>query len=202
MRHPLLACALLTLPLSAFADGFSYTYADARYGFSDSDATTAQSSGAVLSGSLALPELYGVSSLYVLGNFRYLETESFSDGTNSGKLTAMDADLRLGTHYALTPGLNLLGNAGLAFANTEGKGGFSSYSDDDFSYIIELGLRAQVIENLELAVAYDFTAIRNDTTGSFSADLEYKITPQISVVGGAQYASNSDAYTVGARYNF
>ena len=31
MRHPLLAAALLALPLSALADGFSYTYADARY---------------------------------------------------------------------------------------------------------------------------------------------------------------------------
>ncbi|MDP3858054.1 MAG: outer membrane beta-barrel protein [Stagnimonas sp.] len=202
MRHPLLAGLLLALPLSAVADGFSYTYADARYGFSDADATTAQAAGPVLSGALALPELYGISSLYLLGGLSYLETDNYSDGGVSGKLAALDAGLRLGTHHALTPGLDLFGNAGLAYANTEGKGGFSGYSDDDLSYLIELGLRAQLIERLELAIGYDFTGLRNDTTGSFSTGLEYRITPHISVVGAAEYASHADGYTVGGRYNF
>lgn len=202
MRHPLLAVALMALPLSAFAEGFSYTYVDARYGFSDADASSAQLNGPVLSGSVALPELLGVSSLYVLGDFSYLETDDFTSGGSTGSLSYIDAALRLGSHHALTDGLDLVGSAGVAFANTEGKGGFSDFSDDDISYLIGLGLRAQVIDRLELSVGYDFTAVRSDTRGSFGAGLEYRITPQISVAAAADYASDSDSYSVGVRYNF
>lgn len=202
MRHPLLAAALLALPLSAVADGFSYTYADARYAFSDSDAVSAQFDGPVLSGSYALPsDLAGVAGLYLSGGGSFRQSDTFSDGTASGEVQGWEANLRIGAHHALTPTLDVLVNGGAAFAKIKGKGGFDGFDDDEVSYVVAAGLRAKVIAGLELGAGYEYSGLF-DADGSFNLGAEYRFTPNLSAVADARYAGSADQYTVGARYNF
>ena len=202
MRHPLLAAALLALPLSALADGFSYTYADARYAFSDSDAVSVQFDGPALSGAYALPDdLVGFPGLYVSGGFAFQQSDTFSDGTSSGEAQGWSGNLRIGAHHALTPTLDVLANAGAAYGKIKGKGGFSGFSDDEVSYVVAGGLRAQVIAGLELEAGYEYSGLF-DADASFLVGAEYRFTPNFSAVADARYAGSADQYSVGGRYNF
>lgn len=202
MRHPLLASALLALPLSALADGFSYTYADARYAFSDSDAVSAQFDGPALSGAWALPDdLVGFPGLYLSGGGSFRQSDTFTEGTQSGEIQGWEANARLGAHHAVTPGLDVLANAGAAFGKIKGKGDFDGFDDDEVSYVVAAGLRAKVIAGLELDAGYEYSGLF-DADGSFVLGAEYRFTQNLSAVADARYAGGADQYAIGARYNF
>lgn len=206
MRRTLLAAALLAAPAAAIADGFSYTYLDARYFSSDSDALSINQQGGTLSGSLALGPYFFVA---LDGSFS--ETEEFTafPGTvfaATGKFEIVSAALRGGAHYALTPALDIVGSAGVLFSEISAKGDFDSgddeSSEDDTGYVIDAGLRMMVIPQVEVGAFFNYQSLFDDTASGFTLDAQYHITDNWSAAIAASNAKASDFYNVGVRYRF
>lgn len=203
-RHLFLASALAAATLPAFADetvimpsAFSYTYADLRYFGTDSDAYSVNQQGGVLAGS------YGfLKNFYVTGDALYGQSKHFSANGVKGHFETETGSLRLGAHYALTPILDVLANAGAVYGHLKGHGGFKNVSDDNTGYIGEVGLRMAPLPKVEIAGYYDYQHLfKNDST-TFTGELQYHVTPRISVIGAAAYGKSADVYTIGGRYSF
>lgn len=196
MRHvtlaALAAAALFAAP-AAMAEGFSYTYLDARYFSSDSDAQSTNLMGGSLSGSFALTD-----SFFVAGDYSYGQLDD-RPGSSDGNV--MTGTLRLGAHYAITPVLDVVASAGGLYVQVDA-GGNNSQTEDDSGYVVQAGLRLALVENLEIGVGYDYQGVSDETEGAFVIDAEYRFTPNWSVVGAARNADAYDFYNVGARYNF
>jgi opacity protein-like surface antigen len=203
-RNLLIACTLAAAALPAMADeisipahAFSYTYADARYFSTDSDAFSINQSGGALSGSYAIGQRFFVS-----GDALYGESKNFSSGTANGKFQTITATLRGGAHYPLTPILDVLANAGVLYGDVKGKGDYSSLKDNDTGYIAEAGLRIALIPKLEVAAYYDYQDLFKQSSTTFTAELQYHVTPHIAAIASAANGKSTDVYTVGGRYNF
>lgn len=196
MRHATLAAlaaaALFAAP-AAMAEGFSYTYLDARYFSSDSDAQSTNLMGGSLSGSFALTDSFFVAADYSYGQL--------DDRPGSSDGNVMTGALRLGAHYAITPVLDVVASAGGLYAQVD-SGGNNSQTEDDSGYVVQAGLRLALVENLEIGAGYDYQGVSDETEGAFYVDAEYRFTPNWSVVGAARNADAYDFYNVGARYNF
>lgn len=202
--HLLLASTVAAVTLPALADetvvmpsAFSYTYADLRYFATDSDAYSVNQQGGVLSGS------YGfLKNFYVTGNALYGQSKHFTSNGVKGHFETETGSLRLGAHYALTPILDVLANVGAVYGRLEGHGGFKNTHDDDTGAIGEVGLRMMPLPKVELAGYYDYQHLfKNDST-TFTGELQYHVTPSISVVGAAAYGKSADIYSIGGRYSF
>lgn len=202
MHRTLLAAALIAAPAAMMAEGFSYTYAEGRYFSSDSDALSINQQGGTLSGSLALGPVFFVA---LDGSFS--ETEEFTvlPGTAfaaTGKIETTGAALRGGAHYALTPVLDIVGSAGVLFADVSGKGDFKDSSDDDTGYVVDAGLRMMVIPQVEVGAFFNYQSLFDSEASGFTLDAQYHITENWSAVVAASNAKSSDFYNAGVRYRF
>ena len=129
MRHATLAAlaaaALFAAP-AAMAEGFSYTYLDARYFSSDSDAQNTNLMGGSLSGSFALTD-----SFFVAGDYSYGQLDD-RPGSSDGNV--MTGTLRLGAHYAITPVLDVVASAGGVYVQVDAGGNNSQTEDDAYDF--------------------------------------------------------------------
>ena len=196
MRHALVAAALLVAPAAVMAEGFSYTYLDARYYSTDSDAVTVNQNGGVLTGSLALTPV-----LYVVGSGSYGQSESATIAGQTGTIDTIAGSARVGAHHAITEVMDVFGNAGVLYQQLKGNGGFDD-NEDDVGYIGQVGLRVALVPKVELTGFYGYQEIFNETNGGFTGELQYHATENWSAIASANSSSSTDVYTVGARYRF
>lgn len=196
MRHALIAAALLAAPAAALAEGFSYSYLDARYFSTDSDAVSVNQNGGVVTGSLALNPVF-----YVIGNGSYGQSEDFTSGGLTGSVDILTGSARFGAHHALTEALDVFANAGVLYQERKGNGGFSG-KDDDVGYIGQVGFRVALVPVVELGAFYGYQDLFNTTSGSFTADLQYLATDHWSGIASANSSRGIDVYTFGVRYRF
>lgn len=203
MRHTLLSLALLAAPAVVLADGFSYNYADVRYFHSEADSNGVNQQGAALSGA------YGFgSSFFVQGNAAYGFSDSFSDGTTTGKFSSQSVSVSGGAHYPVTPVLDVLADVGVLYSRVSGEDGFKGNSKDDTGGIAEAGLRLALLSQLEAGAFYSygrtFDLVDGDykNAGAFKFDLQYHFTPGWSAVAAAQNGKAATTYSIGARYHF
>jgi len=196
MRHALIAAALLVAPAAVMAEGFSYTYLDARYYSTDSDAITVNQNGGVLTGSLALTPV-----LYVVGNASYGQSEDVTIAGVTGSFDAVAGSARIGAHHPLTEVLDVFANVGALYQEVKGNGGFDG-KEDDVGYIGQVGLRLAVVPQVELTAFYGYQDIFDESNGGFTGELQYHATENWSAIASANSSSSTDVYTVGARYRF
>lgn len=196
MRHALVAAALLVAPAAVMAEGFSYTYLDARYYSTDSDAITVNQNGGVLTGSLALTPV-----LYVVGSGSYGQSEDATVNGVTGSFDALAGSARLGAHHAITETLDVFGNAGVLYQELKGNGGFNG-KEDDVGYLGQVGLRLAVVPQVELTAFYGYQDIFDESNGGFTAELQYHATENWSAITSANSSSSTDIYTFGVRYRF
>jgi len=198
MRNALFlaAAALLAAP-AAMAEGLSYTYLDARYFSTDTDALNVNQQGGVLAGSFALDSIF-----YVTADGRYGKSEKVGSGATSGRFDTITSSVTAGAHYAVTPALDLFGEAGGLYSKLEGKGTFNGQDDDGFGYLVKTGLRLALIPRVELDVFGGYNEVLGDTDSYFAADLQYHFDEHFTLVGGTTNANRVDSYSIGARYRF
>ena len=189
MRNLLLAAALIGVPTAALADDLSYTYADARYFTTDSDALSINQQGAALAGSYAIDSTFFVAAD---ANFGY------SERFNNGHYKTIMATLRGGAHYPVTDGLDLVGTGGVLFADVSGNG----TDDNDIGYRADAGLRLALVPQVEMSAFYSYQSAFGNDASAFIGDLQYHVTENISAVASVTNGRNADVYTVGARYRF
>ena len=189
MRNVLLAAALIAAPMAAMADDLSYTYVDARYFTTDSDALSINQQGAALTGSFAIN-----STFFVAGNANYGYSERF----NNGHFKTITASLRGGAHYPVTDVLDVVGTGGVLFADVSGNGA----KDNDVGYRADAGLRLALVPQVEVGAFYSYQSIFSNETSAFIGDLQYHVTENISAVASATNGRNADVYSVGMRYRF
>ncbi|MDO9452452.1 MAG: outer membrane beta-barrel protein [Stagnimonas sp.] len=197
MRHALLAAALIAAPATVMAEGFSYSYLDARYFSTDTDAVSVNQQGGALSGSFALTPMF-----YVAADGSYGKSEKVAVGTATGSFETISGSARLGAHYPITEVLDVLANAGALYGEVKGKGAFNGESEDDIGYVGEVGLRLALIPKLEVGAFYNYQDIFSDSTSAFTAELQYHVVEKFTVVGSAVSGRNADVYTIGGRYHF
>ncbi|MES2886240.1 MAG: outer membrane beta-barrel protein [Pseudomonadota bacterium] len=197
MRHALLAAALITAPAAVMAEGISYTYVDARYFSTDSDALSTNQQGGTLSGSLALGDIF-----FVAADGSYGESEDITLAGVSGSFQTTAAALRLGVHHTLAPTLDIVASAGGLYGEVRGKDGFSGAKDDDTGYLVEAGLRLSLVPQVEVAALYNYADIFEETSSGFVGELQFHFTEHISAVASANFARSTDIYSFGARYRF
>ncbi len=198
MRNALFlaAAAMLAAP-AAMAEGLSYTYLDARYFSTDSDALNVNQQGGVLAGSFALSPIF-----YVTADGRYGKSEKVGSGSTSGRFDTITSSVTAGAHYAITSTLDLTGEAGGLYSKLEGKGSLNGQDDDGFGYLVKTGLRLALIPQVELNVYGVYNEVLGDADSYFAADLQYRFNEQLSLIGGTSNANRVDYYSIGARYHF
>ena len=197
MRHALLAAALIAAPAAAMAEGISYTYVDARYFSTDSDALSVNQHGGTLAASLALGPIF-----FIAADGQYGQSEKVTIAGASGRFDTIAASARIGAHHALAPTLDIIADVGALYAEFKGKGSFNGQDDDDIGYVAEAGLRLALIPQVEVGAFYAYQDVLDDSNSFFTADLQYHVLPNVSIVGSASNARSTDVYMVGARYRF
>ena len=197
MRNVLIIAALLAAPAAVMAEGISYTYVDARYFSTDSDALSADQQGAIISGSFALSPIF-----YVAGDGQFGQSERIAVGASSGRFDTISGSARIGAHHALTPTLDIIADGGMLYSEFKGKGAFNGQSDDDIGYTAQAGLRLALVPQVEVSAFYAYQDVLDSDNSFFTADLQYHFTDHVSLVGSATNARSVDFYTVGARYRF
>ena len=189
MRNVLLAAALIVAPAAALADDLSYTYADVRYFTTDADDLSINQQGGVLAGSYAID-----STFFVAGDASF----GYSDAFNNGHYKTVTAALRGGAHYPVTDVLDVVGSAGMLFADVSGNGA----KENDFGYRADAGLRLALAPQVEIGAFYSYQSIFSNDTSTFTGDLQYHVTENISAVASITNGRNADIYSIGARYRF
>ena len=197
MRHALLAAALIAAPAAVMAEGISYTYVDARYFSTDSDALSVNQQGGALAGSLAIGD-----NLFVATDGSFGKSEDITVGGVSGSFETTSASLRLGVHHTLAPTLDIVASAGGLYGEVKGKDGFSGAKDDDTGYLVEAGLRLSLVPRVEVAALYNYADLFEDTSSGFIGELQFHFTDHLSAVTSANFARSTDIYSFGARYRF
>lgn len=198
MRNALLlaVAASFASPI-AMAEGISYSYLDARYFSTDSDAVNANQSGGIIAGSLALGP-----NLYVAAEGQYREGDDVAVGTSSGSFDTIFASARLGAHYPITPVLDILLEGGALYGDEQGKGAFNGSDDSDVGYIAQSGLRLTLIPRIEVGVFGGYSDVLDSADSFIKFDLQFHVIPQLSLVASASNANRLDTYAFGARYHF
>ncbi len=197
MRNALFALALLSVPATVLADEISYTFLDARYFSTDSDAVSINQQGGSIAGSLALGDVF-----FVTADGSYGESDDITFGGMTGSFETTSASIRAGVHHTLAPTLDVVLNAGGLYGEAKGKGAFNGQKDDDTGYLIETGLRVALMPKVEVAAFYNYADLFDDTSSGFVGDVQFHITEHISAVASANFARSTDVYSFGARYRF
>ncbi len=182
--------------LAAAAKGPDYTYADARYLYTDG------TSGNDFTGNGAGVDIsFGATKMIFL-KFGY-QHDQFDVG---GITSDVDADTFLiggGAHFAVMKKLDLVGSA--SYIDTEYTNGIPSRGDD--GYLVSVGGRSLVTKSLELNAFVSFDSRRNPVNTDnhntiYSIGGVYKLTREFSMVAGISHGDLADQYGIGVRLGF
>lgn len=195
----LIAGALAALPLSALAQGLSYSYLEGGYTkatLEDGDANDFDFDGFSVAGSGKFTD-----NLFVFGDYRFLESDTRA-GTkadfNSGRVG-------LGFIVPVNERFHLNAGGGASFGKFEYKGTAAAATpddNDDTGYFLQGIARAQVLPALEINGGYRFEKIfdNNESTGLIGA--VFNFTPAFGAIGNYEFGDGTDRYTLGGRFSF
>ncbi|MGA9852491.1 MAG: outer membrane beta-barrel protein [Gammaproteobacteria bacterium] len=191
MKKLFIIAAALTIaaPLAANAAAPDYNYLDLSYSKTTTDGF-AGGKGYQFDGSYGFSENW-----FVAGGYGH---NSFNGGSLTGGFFTSDLTLTVGGHLALTDSVDLVGRVGYAEdhwkqgPSTNLFPGFTvSTSDSQDGYDLGVGIRAMVIDQLELNVFID-----HDNVGLLSHD--HNKSESVATVG-ALYSFTSN-FGLGASY--
>lgn len=195
----LIAGTMATLPLSSFAQALSYNYLEGGYTkatLEDGNANDFDFDGFTVAG-------FGrvASNLFVFGDYRYLESDTF----NGTQLNLNTGRLGLGLIAPISSqlDLNVGGGVSLLKYNYSGSGaGLTPSDSDDTGYFVQGLARAKVLPTLEINGGYRFEKIgdSNESTGLIGA--AFNFTPALAAIANYEFGDGTDRYVLGARFSF
>ena len=168
---------LAVAPLAAMAEDMSYSYVDLAYVDQDLDGVSSSADGFGLRGSVGFAENWLAFAEYTSTSVQGVDIE----------LTAVG----LGGHYGITDQLDLVGRVGYFEISLDAGGGLNA---DDDGYLLDLGLRGQVTEGVELEGGARYTDLSDggdDTALFIGGRFHFNKTWAV----GAEYQSGDDIST-------
>jgi hypothetical protein len=186
----MLTAMLAFAPLLARAEGPSYSFLDAGYVVTDIDDFDDEADGYLLRGSFEFVENW---FLYA----RYLDQSVEVFGTD---VDATQMALGVGYAWPLTDAMDLYGKVGYTEAEVDASG-MGSFDDD--GYELSLGLRGNVMEQLELEGAVNYTDL-SDTGDSTALGIaaRWYFVEQFAVGVEGEFSDDATSYGIGVRWNF
>ena len=181
----LLASALL-LPAFTYAGDFSYSYVEAVIGQTEFDVGDEDVEG----------DVYGISgSIAVAPNWHVFADFSQADLDFDVELT----QIRVGGGYnqSISESMDLISRLAYVTADVETPIGDA----DDDGYSLGFGLRAKVMENLEVEGLIDYVDVGDDDT-MLRVDGRYFFAPNFSVGAMLQIGDDANTYGITGRFNF
>jgi len=179
--------ALLSLSLTAAAEGLDYTYVQGSYSQVEFDEIDVDGDGFGISGSFALTDRFAVFGGYQMADFDF---DVESDTVELGGLF----------HAPVSDTVDLV--TSLSYVSVEfDMPGFGSFDDDGFG--LGLGLRTMASPQLELngGVSYvDLDDSGDDTT--FGAGIRYHFTESFSAGLGGSWGDDASSYGLSGRMSF
>jgi len=169
---------LAVAPLAAMAEDMSYSYVDLAYVDQDFEGLGPSADGFGLRGSIGFAENWLAFAEYSSTSVQGVDIE----------LTAVG----LGGHYGLSEQLDLVGRVGYFEVSVDAGGGLNA---DDDGYLLDLGLRGQVTEGVELEGGARYTDLSdggNDTALFVGGRFHFNKTWAV----GAEYQSGDDISTI------
>jgi hypothetical protein len=186
----MLTAMLAFAPLLARAEGPSYSFLDAGYVVTDIDDFDDEADGYLLRGSFEFVENW---FLYA----RYLDQSVEVFGTD---VDATQMALGVGYAWPLTDAMDLYGKVGYTEAEVDASG-MGSFDDD--GYELSLGVRGNVMEQLELEGAVNYTDL-SDTGDSTALGIaaRWYFVEQFAVGVEGEFSDDATSYGIGVRWNF
>jgi hypothetical protein len=185
----LLAATLAFAPLLVRAEGPSYSFVEAGYIVTDIDDFDEEFDGFGIGGSFEFVENW----------FLYASYLDQTAEISNVDIDATGFDVGFGYAFPLTDTMDLYGKLGYTEVEIEV---FDESVDDD-GYALSLGLRARVIEQLELegAVNYvDLSDSGDDTSLGLAA--RWYFMPQFALGIEGAFGDDANSYGVSARWEF
>lgn len=192
MRYPILTVALgasLMLPVAALAGSPGYSYVEAGYAVTDVDGVDDNFDGFALNGSIEVADQFFLFAGYA---------------QQSASPFGFDVDLKsytVGGGYAwpVSDTLDLYGKVGYVKSDFDVEG----FGGDDDGYSLAAGVRAFVLEQLELEAAITFVDLSDSGSDtSFGAAARWHFTKQFAVAFEAGFGDDANSYGVAARFNW
>ena len=197
MKRSLLALTLLaavpalTLSTAAVAaEGLSYTYVEAGYIATDTDAGDAD--GWAINGSGAI-----APNFHIFGGFSGQKTDAFNVGPT--RFDGVDVNqwrAGIGYNHEISPMADLVTRVAYEKAEVEGGGSADGYS-------VEAGVRGALTPNFEgyaLAGYEDGADFDGDFYGRLGAQV--KFNPTWGLSGDVKFADGDTQYFIGPRFTF
>lgn len=189
-RLPVALIALATmLPLSAPAEGPTYSYADLAYVTTDFDGVDEDLDGFLLRGSLEITE-----QAFMFGSYADQSAEVFGVDVD-----ATQYSLGGGYAWSLTDSADVYGKLGYTSVEVEAAG--ESVDDDGFT--LGVGLRGRFAEQFELEGSLNYVDL-SDSGDDTSLGLagRWFFTEQFSAFAEGDFGDDVTSYGVGMRWNF
>ncbi len=198
----LCAAALLGLPLSAMAEGHSYSYLEGGYVSSELDDADVEGDGYRARLSVLINE-----GVYLFGGYSDVETDENAIGAT---FTTKNITAGLGLRFGIFDATDL--NVEGAWLNSEierdGELVDSEIEDDGFT--VGIGIRHLLFPQLELGGKVDYVDIdlagegEDETEDDFNytASALFHVIPALSIGGSYTISDDSDTWTAGLRFNF
>lgn len=162
-----------------------YTYGEVRAVASAPEgADEAQGVAAALSAILSR-NLFAVA--------RYAST----DGDDPLSIETETAELGVGLRFPFTPTVDLVGLAGLAYADERG-----GRNDTDFGGVVSAGGRVWLSPRFEAGARLRYLEIFGDGDMTLMGDVLCHLTDHLSLAAGAEVSDDERGLTLGARWSF
>jgi len=176
-----LVSALMTF--STQANELPYSYADATFStFDNADAIS-------IGGSFDF-----ANGFYAVGEYSKIELERIN-------IDLIDLKIGGGYHYSIAPKTDVF--AELAYLNRNLDGGSGSSLDDN-GYLLSVGLRKMLLDNVEIRARLEYEDIFVGSETNFELGGLYYFSNQVGLGFGLQTKGNNDleGFVLRARYAF
>lgn len=195
----LCAAALLGLPLSAMAEGLSYSYLEGGYVSSKVDEVVAGQGDTDADGYRGKLSVLINEGVYVLGGYTEIETDENALGAT---YTTKNITAGLGLRFGLLEATDLNIEGAWLNSKLERDGDLVDGEVEDDGYTVGIGVRHLFFPQLEAGLKVDYTDVFEDDDFSYTANALFHVIPMLSIGGSYTIADNSDTWTAGLRFNF
>ena len=187
----------LLAPLSAGAEGPSYSYVQADYLKFVPDEGDIEGDGFGVRLSHLLNE-----SVFLLAGYEALETDDVDTGFGTGAFELSQLTAGLGVRGRIGRNSDVVASAALMKAEIEGNGFFAGLEDDDTGFELRLGVRGMASPTLELGLGAVHVDVFEDDTNSAVLDAVAYLGDALGLAGSIEVSSDDKLYRAGVRIRF
>ncbi len=182
--HGVLVTAIVFPVSNVMAEGMSYDYAQADYISDtfdlDGSITAVEGNGIGFSLSLSFAPAFAVRLAVASTTFR----DFHEVRVDSSKVTMLGVT----GHTSVAENTDVFANVSVIKAEISANNGVSSFSKNDYSALVDVGLRHRLIDEIELEVQVSYVNVFSYALISTTAGGRYYFRKRLSV--GASYVTN------------